>query len=148
MIGFPCMYSICAEYYQLQQVMSTSVSVSVVFVWGVVCLAYWRYYLWNKKHQKHLDGPRYGRYSRQKYSGLGVPTFLARLQPGIAIFGFIGCFLIVYIFTTAVWWTGKPQPKDVVAYYAVVSKLHWQAYRRPTNVYSLSSFSCAGSASR
>ncbi len=99
--------------------MSTSVSVSVVFVWGTICLAFWRYYIWNRKHEKHLKGPKYGRYNRRKNSGLGVPTILARFQPVVAIFGFIGCFLIVYVFTTAVWWKGRPQSKDVIAYYAV-----------------------------
>jgi amino acid transporter len=102
----------------LLEIMNVSASVACLFVWGTQCLAFIRYYAALSKHRKALAEtyPEFNRWASTSQSS----TFLAGLQPFPAWGGLIGCFLIVFIFTSATWWdTPRTFSKVAVAYGAV-----------------------------
>ena len=41
------------------------------------------------------------------------------LQPSLAIFGFVGCFVIIFVFTTSLFWIGQPRAQVVIAFEAI-----------------------------
>ena len=117
--------------------MSTSASVSCLLVWASQCLAFIRYYAWLVLIYKNLDFSRlivcdvrlrkhrdsiaesYPEHNRWR-STSQASTILGGLQPVIAWIGMIGCLVIVFVFTTATWWSGGVKfSKVAIAYGAV-----------------------------
>jgi len=73
--------------------------------------------------RKHKDevGRVYPEYDRW-HATSQASTFLEGLQPAITVFGLVACLVIVFIFTTATWWTTHPHAtfrKVAIAYGAV-----------------------------
>lgn len=84
---------------------STSGSICVLFVWGALCLAYLRYWGWFFIFKKDLPGhPILSKYNRWNKKARPFGTMLWWLQPGVAIFGLIGSWTLVFIFPSALWW--------------------------------------------
>lgn len=108
--------------------MITIGSVGCVLVWASQCLAFIRYYNWLRLHKDDLislqqdDHETYDRYNRENldkpehYYSLLSPT-----QPGPAYLGLTMCFLTIFVFSTATWWTTKATFKKVAVAYAGVS---------------------------
>ena len=78
-------------------------------------------------------------------------TLSAHIQPVPAIIGLIGSLLIVFVFTTATWWSERPSVRKVaIAYGAVCNKLDalscWEeadtvvAYRSGSALFDSQSF--------
>ena len=124
------------KWLQLIEIMNVASSVSVVFVWGAVCLAYIRYYIWSVNSQtlsclsysleNRLKRSRsrlvntFARYNRWDHQNFGASTLLPKIfQPYLALFGFIGCFVTMFVFTTSLFWIGRPRPQVVVAFEAI-----------------------------
>ena len=118
--------------------MSTSASVSCLLVWASQCLAFIRYHAWsvlihesldfssanvcNIRLSKHKDSiasvyPEHNRWRETSQAS----TFLGGLQPVIAWFGLIGCLVIVFVFTTATWWSTPVNFSKVAVAYGAVS---------------------------
>lgn len=113
--------SMVADRVKLIEVINIAACVSALFVWGTANLAYIRYYFWFvisalfatlfiepfarlKKHKAILaerDG--YAHFNRWESVGreYAAKTFLFSLQPFPAIIGFASCFVVMFIFTTA-----------------------------------------------
>lgn len=103
----------------LLEIMSISASVGCLLVWASQCLAFIRYWAWLRKHQVYIARV-YPEHNRNSESSQGS-TFLGGLQPGLAIFGLIASLAIVFVFTTATWWSTPPTFKKIaVAYGAPV----------------------------
>ena len=109
--------------------MSVSSSVSCLLVWASVCFAYLRYWFWFRQHKDHIS-ERYPEHDR-----LGLQsqarTLLAPLQPLQAFVGVIGCLVIVFILTTAVWWTKPAQFRDVASTFGAVSQVRTAWFQGP-----------------
>lgn len=90
---------------------TTSGSFCVLFVWGAVCLAYIRYWMWFRLFKNDLSShPTLQNYNRWNRRNRPFGTMLKWLQPGVAIFGLIGSWTIAFIFPSAVWWHNDFNP--------------------------------------
>ncbi|KAL9119523.1 MAG: hypothetical protein Q9187_003920 [Circinaria calcarea] len=69
-------------------------------------------------HREKLVG-RYARYNRWDPKKTGASTLLFKFQPWVTSAGLVGCFLIIFVFSTTLWWKGNLSVKEVVAFYAV-----------------------------
>ena len=103
----------------LYEIMSTTSSLACFLVWAIECLAFIRYYAWLRKHQERVAEcyPEFDRWAKTSQA----TTFLAGLQPLIAWIGMIGSFVVVFVFATAAWWTGRIDFRKVAVSYAGVS---------------------------
>ena len=72
-----------------------------------------------RKHQVYIARV-YPEHNRNSESSQGS-TFLGGLQPGLAIFGLIASLAIVFVFTTATWWSTPPTFKKIAVAYGAVS---------------------------
>lgn len=111
-------------------VMGTTASIGVIIVWASECIAFIRYYCWLRKFRDASPDaqtalpPRYNRWHPQpdQYPWHAHRMLLAdwRLIP--AVVGLIGCFCIIFIFSTASWWhDGDVTLKRLATAYAGVS---------------------------
>lgn len=71
-------------------------------------------------HPTALVGHRYAHFKRKSDTWKAY-TLLANFQPVPAVLGFIGCFLVVFVFTSAIWWDSNAKFTKVAAAYAAVS---------------------------
>ena len=118
--------------------MSTSASVSCLLVWASQCLAFIRYYAWlvllygistsralnvcDIRLRKHKDSiaqiyPEHNRWRSTSQAS----TILGGLQPVMAGLGLIGCLVIVFVFTTATWWSTPVDFSKIAVAYGAVS---------------------------
>ncbi|KAF2097248.1 amino acid transporter [Rhizodiscina lignyota] len=102
----------------LQEILSTSASISCFIVWIVLCIAFIRYCRW-----LHLcDADIANNYPAYKRLGPThkAYTFLGFAQPFLAYAGLIGCVLVL-AFASATWWDTQPSfTKIAVAYAAPI----------------------------
>lgn len=104
--------------------MSTIGSVGGVVVWAAQCLAYIRYYHWFHLHKKNkLLSAKYNRWNPQpdQYPWHKARPIFADFQPILAWVGLVGCFCIVFVFSTATWWNGEETFEKVATAFAGVS---------------------------
>ena len=118
--------------------MSTSASVSCLLVWASQCLAFIRYYAWlvsiyesldfssanvcDIRLRKHKDSIAQYYPEHNRWRGTSqASTILGGLQPVIAWLGLIGCLVIVFVFTTATWWSTPVDFSKVAVAYGAVS---------------------------
>jgi amino acid transporter len=110
--------------YQVEQILSAIGSVACLLVWASQCFAYIRYHSWLGRHRQHLAKGdesirrlnRWGKNSTALESSYG-----AYFQPVWAWFGLISCLAIVFVFSTAIWWTGSVSKIPVIAAFIGVS---------------------------
>lgn len=125
---------------EIQEIMSGIATVTTVLVWSCQCLAFLRYYRWSvdsgsleadtltvarlSMHRTKLKGNTWGCFDRFQNYNASAPfsSTLAYFQPLPAILGFIGCFLTVFIFSTASWWNGLEGGANVAAAMVPVSR--------------------------
>jgi amino acid transporter len=112
--------------YEVEQILSAIGSVACLLVWASQCLAYIRYHRWLGQNIPHLQNGeenirrlnRWGKNSAAQDSSLG-----AYFQPVWAWFGLISCLAIVFVFSTAIWWTGTVSKIPVIAAFIGVGHL-------------------------
>ena len=78
--------------------------------------------IYNIRLRKHKDSiasayPEHNRWRKTSQAS----TFLGGLQPVIAWLGLIGCLVIVFVFTTATWWSTPVNFSKVAVAYGAVS---------------------------
>lgn len=78
----------------------------------------WLKHLRLKKSRDQLTGS-YAHYNRWDSSKFGASMLMPKkFQPYLAVVGFSGCFVMMFVFTTSLFWVGDPRPQ-VVAFMAV-----------------------------
>ena len=123
----PCTISrVLANSDQLFDIMSVSSSVSCLLVWAFVCLAYIRYWFWFRQHKDHIRAtyPEHDRLGLQSQAR----TLLAPLQPLQAFIGVVGCTVIVFVLTTAVWWSKPASFPKIASVFGAVSRIYTLQY--------------------
>ncbi|ERF68742.1 hypothetical protein EPUS_07229 [Endocarpon pusillum Z07020] len=103
---------------ELVEIMAVSGSVSGLIVWASLCLAFIRYEYWLRMHKDSLHGAHYGRYNRWDRTVRESSTFLGYFQPVVAWAGLAGCLLVVFVFSSAMWWNGVIRFRKVASAYA------------------------------
>jgi hypothetical protein len=71
-------------------------------------------------HKDALEGEDYAKYNRWENTSESS-TALADFQPLIAYVGLIGCVLVVFVFSSALWWNGVVTFAKIASAYASVS---------------------------
>jgi len=99
--------------------MTTVGSVGGVMVWAMECIAFIKYYEWLSQNQSELPG-HYDRDSRELDWQKKRP-FFSSMQPYVAWIGLIGCFLVVFVLSSASWWNGDVTAVKVITAYGGVS---------------------------
>jgi hypothetical protein len=104
--------------------MATIGSSGGLIVWMSQCAAFIQYRRWLFLHKDKLTDD-YLKYNRWEHTGneKRYNSLLAYFQPVVAWLGLLGCFLIVFIFSTASWWDGKITFQKVAVAYGGVSLL-------------------------
>jgi hypothetical protein len=73
-------------------------------------------------HKDALEGEDYAKYNRWENTSESS-TALADFQPFIAYVGLIGCLLVVFVFSSALWWNGlSPLLRSQVHTHRLVTK--------------------------
>ncbi|KAH8844910.1 hypothetical protein MCOR27_007033 [Pyricularia oryzae] len=95
-------------------ILGTTLSVSVLIVWAVLCFAYLRFYYWTWRESNTLSASiTYRRYvpcDKKRYKAKGV-TFA---QPSLALFGFVACTTVLVLVSNTMWKRGS----NTVAFFA------------------------------
>jgi amino acid transporter len=110
--------------YQVEQILGAIGSVACLLVWASQCLAYIRYHHWLSRERSHLKtgNDALKKLNRwDKNSTAYDSSFGAYFQPAWAWFGLISCLAIVFVFSTAIWWTGTVSKIPVIAAFVGVS---------------------------
>ncbi|KAF7502286.1 hypothetical protein GJ744_006165 [Endocarpon pusillum] len=103
---------------ELVEIMAISGSVSGLIVWASLCLAFIRYEYWLRMHKDSLHGAHYRRYNQWDRTVRESSTFLGYFQPVVAWAGLAGCLIVVFVFSSAMWWNGVIRFRKVASAYA------------------------------